>query len=131
MPTQELQRMTAERMELALIVGEVRSIETRIEKLISERPDVEEENVQLQARLSTTPSELERINLPFEGSQSSRQELEKVRTTNSEILTSSGSWTNGNEWKARAKQNSNSYGNRNLRQTPRYGYVQLRKQDNS
>ncbi|XP_006459506.1 hypothetical protein AGABI2DRAFT_177428 [Agaricus bisporus var. bisporus H97] len=116
MPTQELERMAAERVELAIIVGEVRSTETRIEKLLSERADVE-------ARLSTTPSELERVNLPFEGSQSSRQELEKVRTTNSEILTSSGSWTNGNEWKARAKQNSNSYGNRNLRQTPRYGYV--------
>lgn len=41
MPTQELERMAAERMELAIIVGEVRSIETRIEKLISERPDVE------------------------------------------------------------------------------------------
>ncbi|KAF7771613.1 hypothetical protein Agabi119p4_5924 [Agaricus bisporus var. burnettii] len=88
---EELENMAAERMELAsvlrkklaLIVGEVRSRDTRIESLISERADIEkdvsklrEENVQLQATLSSTSSKLERINLQFEGSQSSRQELE-------------------------------------------------------
>jgi chromosome segregation ATPase len=89
------------RKKLALIIGEVRSRDTRIENLISERADVEvrvhtslhllqkltsssqkdisklrEENVQLQTTLSSTSSKLERINLQLEGSQSSRQELE-------------------------------------------------------